>query len=109
MGQRPMVTEAEVTIALEAVNDPHIPVSLARMKMLRGVRVSPDGHVDVELGIPCMSCPGVSMLKTKINDVVRPLAGVTSVSVHEGWHHHWTADMVDDQTRDYMRKYGIQI
>lgn len=102
-----MVTEAQVREALSHVNDPHIPVSLERMAMLRGISISDDGTVDVQLCIPCMSCPGVSMLKEQITNAVSQLPGVISVRVHEGWHHTWTADMLDGETRNYMRKYGV--
>lgn len=104
-----MVTEAAVRRALDAVNDPHVPVSLERMAMLRGIEISQAGEVTVELGIPCLSCPGVSMLKEQIVQAVMAIPGVSAVHVREGWHHRWTADMVDNETRIYMRKYGVQI
>lgn len=104
-----MVSEAQVREALSHVNDPHVPVSLERMAMLRDIRISEAGDVEVELGIPCLSCPGVSMLKEQITQAVMAVPGVTSVTVNEGWHHHWTANMLDDETRIYMRKYGVQV
>ena len=35
-----MVTEAAVRHALLVVNDPHVPVSLEKMAMLRGIEIS---------------------------------------------------------------------
>lgn len=104
-----MVTEAAVRQALRAVNDPHVPVSLERMAMLRGIEVSSAGDVTVELGIPCLACPGVSMLKEQIAKAVMAIPGARSIHVREGWHHRWTADMVDEPTRIYMRKYGVSV
>jgi metal-sulfur cluster biosynthetic enzyme len=104
-----MVTEAQVRLALSHVNDPHVPVSLERMAMLRGIEITPGGEVTVELGIPCLSCPGVSMLKEQITQAVMAIPGASAIHVREGWHHRWTADMVDDRTRIYMRSYGVQI
>lgn len=109
MGEPVVVTEAAVRQALSTVTDPHVPVSLERMAMLRGIAISAAGAVTVELGIPCLSCPGVSMLKEQITRAVEAIPGASSVTVREGWHHRWTADMVDDQTRNYMRRYGVQI
>jgi ATP-binding protein involved in chromosome partitioning len=104
-----MVDEALVREALSHVNDPHVPVSLEKMGMLRGIQIGSGGQVEVELGIPCLSCPGVSMLKEKITQAVMAVPGATSVTVREGWHHSWTADMIDNETQQYMRKYGVQV
>ena len=58
-----MIDEEGVREALGRVNDPHIPTGIDRLGMVRGVDVTPDGSVVVQLGIPCLGCPGVSMLK----------------------------------------------
>lgn len=104
-----MVSEAAVREALSHVNDPHVPVSLEKMAMLRGVDISPEGEVDVELAIPCLSCPGVSLLKDEITRAVMGVPGVRAVHINEGWHHEWTADMVDHETRIFMRRHGVQV
>lgn len=104
-----MVTEQVIRAALEGVNDPHIPVSIERMGMLHDIRISDDGHVEIELGIPCLACPGVSMLKQAVVDAVMPLAGVSGVTVLEGWHHDWNTDAIDPQARQYMRRFGLQV
>ncbi len=104
-----MVTEAEIRAALENVHDPHIPVSLRRMGMLREIDIAADGAVRVQLCIPCLACPGVSMLRGDIEDALACLDGVTSVVVDEGWHNHWSPDMVDAEARDLMRRNGIQL
>jgi ATP-binding protein involved in chromosome partitioning len=104
-----VVTEEAVREALSHVNDPHVPVSLERMAMLRGIEITAAGEVTVELGIPCLACPGVSMLKEQISRAVLAIPGTSAIHVKEGWHHRWTADMVDDRTRIYMRSYGVQI
>lgn len=104
-----MVTESAVRQALGKVNDPHLAVSIERMAMLRGIQISAAGEVTIELGIPCLACPGVSMLKEQITRAVLAVPGASSVTVQEGWHHHWTADMVDDRTRHFMRSYGVHL
>jgi metal-sulfur cluster biosynthetic enzyme len=109
MGARPVVSEQEVREALLAVNDPHIPVSIESMGMLRGVQISETGVVDVELAIPCLACPGVSMLKQSIRDAVGGLDGVTNVNISEGWHHDWTTQSIEPGARQLMRRFGIQL
>ncbi|WP_426440608.1 metal-sulfur cluster assembly factor [Bradyrhizobium genosp. P] len=104
-----MVTETAIRQALSSVNDPHIPVSIERMGMLHEVRVSDDGHVEIELGIPCLACPGVSMLKQSVIDAVSRVDGVTQTTVVESWHHDWDTDAIDPQAKQYMRRFGLQV
>lgn len=103
------MTVHEVRDALLTVNDPHIPVSIESMGMVREVRISESGVVDVELAIPCLACPGVSMLKQAVKDAVGGLEGVSAVNVLEGWHHDWTTQAIDPAARDQMRRFGIQV
>jgi len=104
-----VVTEAEVRAALEAVNDPHIPVSLRRMGMLREIEVEAGGVVRVQLCIPCLGCPGIGMLNDRIEEAVSALPGVSRVVIDEGFHLRWSRDMVEPETRLLMRENGIQI
>lgn len=100
---------AEVRFALRDVKDPHIPVSLERMGMLRDVSVDAAGHVSVDLAIPCLACPGVSMLKDDIVRAVGHVPGTTGVTIDEGWHHEWHVNMIDPEAQGLMRAYGIQL
>ena len=104
-----MIDEEGVREALGRVNDPHIPIGIDRLGMVRGVDVTPGGSVVVQLGIPCLGCPGVSMLKQAVCDAVAAVPGVTAVRVEEGWEHEWTAEMVDAEARVHMRRYGILV
>lgn len=106
---QPEVLQREVRRALENVNDPHIPVSLERMGMLREVSVDADGHVSIELAIPCLACPGVNMLKDDIVRAVGDVRGATGVTIDEGWHHEWHVDMIEPDAQHLMRSYGIQL
>ena len=60
----------DVEKALEAVHDPHVPVSLRRMGMLREIEIGEDGTVTVQVCIPCMGCPGVGMLRENVREAV---------------------------------------
>jgi metal-sulfur cluster biosynthetic enzyme len=104
-----VIDEEGVREALGRVNDPHIPIGIDRLGMVRGVGGTPDGSVVVQLGIPCLGCPGVSMLKQAVCDAVAAVPGVTAVRVEEGWEHEWTAEMVDAEARVHMRRYGILV
>ena len=95
--------------ALEAVHDPHVPVSLRRMGMLREIEIGEDGTVTVQVCIPCMGCPGVGMLRENVREAVLAVPGVKQVNVEEGWHLPWSRDMIEPEVQDMMRQNGIQV
>tara|TARA_R110000787_G_scaffold14836_3_gene45711 strand:+ start:646 stop:978 length:333 start_codon:yes stop_codon:yes gene_type:complete len=99
----------DVMEALEAVHDPHVPVSLRRMGMLREIDIGDDGVVRVQVCIPCMGCPGAGMLRESIREAVLPLPGVTEVVVEEGWYLPWSRDMIEPEVQEEMRANGIQV
>ena len=104
-----MPSKDDIMQALEVVHDPHVPVSLRRMGMLRKINITQDGIVNVQICIPCMGCPGVGMLRENIRDAVITLPGVTDVIVEEGWHLQWSRDMIEPEVQDMMRVNGIQV
>ena len=104
-----MVTEANILQVLRGINDPHIPVSLERMGMVRGATVSEGGAVTVKLTIPCLGCPGTFVLKSEITEALMALNGVNSVRVDYGWHHDWSRDKIDPEARQLMSDHGIYV
>ena len=104
-----MPSKEDIMQALEAVHDPHVPVSLRRMGMLREINITQDGIVNVQICIPCMGCHGVGMLRENIRDAVITLPGVTDVIVEEGWHLQWSRDMIAPEVQDMRRGHGIQV
>ena len=104
-----MVTEDQAREALSHVNDPHIPVSLDRMGMLRGVTLTESGAITVKLTIPCLGCPGVLILKSEITEALMALDGVTEVALEYGWDRDWSRDMIDDEAKKLMSDHGIYV
>lgn len=100
---------ADVHRALESVHDPHVPASLASMGMLGEVEVRDDGLVRVGVRIPCMACPGVSMLRERLEEALLKQPGVTSVEMVEDWADPWDRTLVAPGTRDLMQAHGIQL
>lgn len=95
--------------ALEAVHDPHVPVSLRRMGMLREVEIDRTGAVRVAVCVPCMACPGAGMIRDGVRSALMKVKGVREVEVDLGWHLPWSTDMVEPEVKDLMRANGIQI
>lgn len=98
----------DVRAALELVNDPHIPASLSSMGMLSGIDVGEDGRVTVSVRIPCMACPGVGMLRERLEEALLAVSGVTSVEMVEEWA-SWDRTLVAPEARNLMVSHGIQL
>lgn len=109
MSVKGVPTLDSIVKALEVVKDPHVPVSLRRMGMLRDIDIKEDGSVKILICIPCMGCPGVGMLRDNIREAAQSVAGVTDVVVEEGWHLPWSRDMIEPEVQDMMRANGIQV
>ena len=95
--------------ALEQVNDPHVPVSLRRMGMLRDIEIRENGLVKIQICIPCLGCPGVGMLRENVRMAALSVPGVEEVVIEEGWHLPWSRDMIEPEVQDMMRANGIQV
>ena len=105
----PVLSAGDVYAALESVNDPHVPASLSNMGMLSDVEIAENGHVRVSVRIPCMACPGVSMLRERLESALLGLPGVTTVEMVEAWADPWDRDLVSNDTRNLMASHGIQL
>lgn len=103
-----MITEQQIRQSLEQVNDPHVPVSISSMGMLRDITVD-NNNVHVEVCIPCMGCPGTGGLVQDIRDCLSAIPGIGTVDVELAFHLPWDRDMVTDEVKEKMRLNGIQI
>lgn len=107
--EKSLPSKEDIVNALEGVHDPHVPVSLRRMGMLRDIKISENGLVSVQVCIPCMGCPGAGMLRENVREAVQSIPGVTEVVVEEGWHLPWSRDMIEPEVQEMMRANGIQV
>lgn len=98
----------QVRTALEQVHDAHVPVSLRRMGMLSDIEVR-DDTLFIELCIPCMACPAMSLIAEQVRQRAMTIDGVSKVHVSTAVHLPWDRDMVDADAQDLMRANGIQI
>ncbi len=77
----PMVSDAEIRKALEAVIDPELRRSIVELDMVRSIELSPNGVVDVTVSLTTPACPIRGHFQTAVGDAVSALEGVTHVNV----------------------------
>jgi ATP-binding protein involved in chromosome partitioning len=70
----------QVVEALRPVQDPELHMSIVDLDMIRGVRIR-RGRVEITVALTVPGCPLRAEITRRVTDAVRPLAGVTEVSV----------------------------
>jgi ATP-binding protein involved in chromosome partitioning len=75
---------ADVMHMLEGVIDPELHVNVVEAGMVRGVEVSDEGDVVVEIALTIAGCPLRTQIRQDVESKVRGLPGVASVAVKMG-------------------------
>ena len=76
-----IVTEEQVREALRSVHDPEINRPIEEIGMLKGIQVSPDGAVRVDVLLTVPGCPLKDEIDRRVRGAVEPLEGVSRVEV----------------------------
>jgi ATP-binding protein involved in chromosome partitioning len=76
-----VVTPEQVTAALASVRDPEIRRPITELKMVKDVRIDPDGTVTVGVFLTVAGCPLRDTITRDVTAAVAPLDGVRSVRV----------------------------
>lgn len=84
---------------LKTIYDPEIPVDIYELGLIYGVDVADDGEVHVTMTLTTPMCPVAETLPPEVEDKVRNVLGVTSVSLDLVWDPPWSVDMLSDAAR----------
>ncbi|MFE6777752.1 1,2-phenylacetyl-CoA epoxidase subunit PaaD [Streptomyces sp. NPDC057702] len=99
--------ERKLWEAAGAVPDPELPVlSLAELGVLRAVRVTGPGRVEVELTPTYTGCPAIETMSADIEQVLHA-HGMPEIEVHTVLSPPWTTDAISADGRRKLREYGI--
>jgi ring-1,2-phenylacetyl-CoA epoxidase subunit PaaD len=105
-GARPDPTA--VRRAVDAVPDPELPpVTIGMLGMVHHLTVTDDGDVEVELLPTYSGCPATAMIEQDVVTAVAAVAGVAQVRVRWRYEPLWTADRIDAEGREQLRRFGI--
>ena len=93
--------------AAAAVVDPEIPVlTIADLGVLRDVRVTENGTVEVDITPTYSGCPAMSMIALQVEAAMLD-AGVPKPHVRLVLSPAWTTDWMTEAGREKLRAYGI--
>lgn len=91
-----MSSEAAIRDALKAVIDPELRRSIVELDMVREIKLSSGGVVDVTVSLTTAGCPIRGHFQTSVAEAVSALEGVTHVNVY--------FDVLDDAQKAALRQ-----
>jgi ATP-binding protein involved in chromosome partitioning len=77
-----MSSEAAIRDALRSVIDPELRRSIVELDMVREIKISPGGVIDVTVSLTTAGCPIRGHFQTSVSEAVSALAGVSHVNVY---------------------------
>ncbi|WP_336921357.1 1,2-phenylacetyl-CoA epoxidase subunit PaaD [Aquipuribacter sp. SD81] len=102
-----MLTPDDAVRVLEQVTDPEIPVlTIADLGILRGVTVTDDGTVRVDITPTYSGCPAMDEITADVRSALLG-AGAAGVDVRLVLEPSWTTDWMSADGRRKLAEYGI--
>lgn len=101
------ITKEKIWQFLEEVTDPEIPVlSVRDLGVVREVRFTPAGEVEVVITPTYSGCPAMNTIEVNIRAVLQE-KGVDPVKVTTVLSPPWTTSWMTEEGRRKLRAYGI--
>ncbi|WP_237321408.1 1,2-phenylacetyl-CoA epoxidase subunit PaaD [Streptomyces sp. JJ36] len=99
---------AALRAAAGTVPDPELPVlTLAELGVLRDVRETAPGRVEVDLTPTYTGCPAVEAMAADLERALRAEDGVAEVTVHTVLTPPWSTDDITAEGRRKLAEHGI--
>jgi metal-sulfur cluster biosynthetic enzyme len=103
-----MSVEARLWRALQAVEDPEIPVSVVGMGLIVSLAYEPATHTaDLKITYTTMGCPAMDLIQDDIREALLADPDVNAVDIEVVWDPVWTKDRIRSDARATMRRLGI--
>jgi metal-sulfur cluster biosynthetic enzyme len=102
------VVEARLWRALQAVEDPEIPISVVGMGLIVALDYRPETRsADLRITYTAMGCPAMEFIQDDIREALLADPEVDTVDIEVVWDPVWTKDRIRADARDTMRRLGI--
>lgn len=91
--------EAQVIKALKTCYDPEIPVNIYEMGLIYGIRIDPQGSVEIKMTLTSPNCPVAGSLPGDVGTKVKAVPGVTTVKVELVWEPTWNPSKMSEAAK----------
>jgi len=101
--------EQAVWDVLCSVEDPELPIAITDLGLVRDVRVENGDAVRVRLVPTWTACPALAVIRGRVRDGVRAIAGVREVSVDYTYDEPWTMERMSARGRRQLEAHGLAV
>jgi len=91
--------EDKIVDILKTIFDPEIPVDIYELGLIYEVKISKEGHVDIDMTLTSPNCPVAESLPKDVKDKVESVEGVSSADVHIVFDPPWDKDMMSEEAK----------
>lgn len=91
--------EAQVIKALRTCYDPEIPVNIYEMGLIYGIRIDPQGSVEIKMTLTSPNCPVAGSLPRDVETKVKAVPGITAVKVDLVWDPTWDPSKMSEAAK----------
>ncbi len=102
-------TEEQILEALKVVKDPEIPINVVDLGLIYGVKIHPNGVVDVDMTLTAIGCPVQDMIKADAELAIMRVPGVKGVNVDFVWSPPWTPAKMSEEGKKQLRMFGFNV
>lgn len=95
--------------ALKEVRDPELPISVVDMGLVHDIRgdEAGTGRLDVTMTFTATACPCMEFMLADVRDRLLEEEGVRDVGIEVVWDPPWTRDMITEEGRATLRRFGV--
>jgi ring-1,2-phenylacetyl-CoA epoxidase subunit PaaD len=93
---------------LAAVEDPELPISIVDLGLVRDVRVD-EARVFVRLIPTWVACPALGVIRARVREALRSLAGVREATVEYTYDEPWTLERLSARGRAQLASHGLSV
>lgn len=91
--------EDKIVTILKTIYDPEIPVDIFELGLIYEVKISDEGHVDIDMTLTSPNCPVAESMPNDVKEKVCTVEGVTSAEVHIVFDPPWDKDMMSEEAK----------
>jgi len=91
--------EDKIVNILKTIFDPEIPVDIYELGLIYEVKISKEGHVDIDMTLTSPNCPVAESLPKDVKDKVESVEGVSSAEIHIVFDPPWDKDMMSEEAK----------
>ena len=101
-----MVSEADVRVVLDRIDDPELPCSIVQLGLVETVQVDA-GAVAIELLPTFTGCPALAMIEDDVCTQVQAMPGVDRCEVTWRYEPAWSPDRISEAGRTRLHAHGV--